>query len=582
MPILLRPCRARLGLSILRAGALVLAAAPLCHAATIGLSADAAPGTSTTFFSFTADYGVIPYVAGVTPGFGNRVSFLGSLANAIPFSDALYTGSPGALSFIFHRGLTQAPGYSPGVAIVGHSPIALFPSGDVAFFATVQFPQSFPLYYGPPGALSIAFRKGDPAPGLPGVTIADFSPSFSPLVSGANMGVSVNLGGAVTPANDTAFFAGPPASLVAVARDGDAVPGSPGVVFDAPGFSNATMNASGRVLFTSGLTGPGVSDHSLWIAGPGAGAYTPVGRTGDPAPGLSASVSLRSFNDSFINNAGQVAFRAQWGTEFSSQTALFGGFPNSLALIARLAFTPAPGASPNASFQSFFELRINGAGRAAFYAALNPPDNVNGLWLTAPLTSAASPALTLIALDTMAAPGTAPGVVFSNVAPGGQRALNMNTRGDIAFPAYVSGPGVTPDTNFGIWAGAPGRLNLVVREGDAFTVAPGDTRIVRDVFLSDAISGGEEGFRSVLNNLGQLTFTLGFADNSYGIFVVQLPHPCPGDANGDGVIDFIDLNAVLSAFGTVGPPGYVGDFNTDGSVDFLDLNSVLSFFGDTC
>lgn len=53
------------------------------------------------------------------------------------------------------------------------------------------------------------------------------------------------------------------------------------------------------------------------------------------------------------------------------------------------------------------------------------------------------------------------------------------------------------------------------------------------------------------------------------------------DANGDGVVDFVDLNIVLSAFSMSGPSASAGDLNGDGVSDFLDLNLVLSQFGQT-
>ncbi|MBX3352573.1 MAG: hypothetical protein KF684_06525 [Phycisphaeraceae bacterium] len=56
---------------------------------------------------------------------------------------------------------------------------------------------------------------------------------------------------------------------------------------------------------------------------------------------------------------------------------------------------------------------------------------------------------------------------------------------------------------------------------------------------------------------------------------------CPGDANGDGVVNFSDLNAVLSAFGQSGA-GIPGDVNGDGVVNFSDLNETLSNFGVDC
>ncbi|MCA9280710.1 MAG: hypothetical protein H6812_13640 [Phycisphaeraceae bacterium] len=59
---------------------------------------------------------------------------------------------------------------------------------------------------------------------------------------------------------------------------------------------------------------------------------------------------------------------------------------------------------------------------------------------------------------------------------------------------------------------------------------------------------------------------------------------CPGDiANGDGMVDVDDLNAILSAFGTsvgIGDPRDTA--NDDGFIDVDDLNVVLGNFGAMC
>jgi hypothetical protein len=64
-----------------------------------------------------------------------------------------------------------------------------------------------------------------------------------------------------------------------------------------------------------------------------------------------------------------------------------------------------------------------------------------------------------------------------------------------------------------------------------------------------------------------------------------VPPLCPGDANGDRVVNFADITAVLANFGSVYPPGVLngpGDANHDGSVTFADVTAVLANFGVPC
>jgi hypothetical protein len=58
---------------------------------------------------------------------------------------------------------------------------------------------------------------------------------------------------------------------------------------------------------------------------------------------------------------------------------------------------------------------------------------------------------------------------------------------------------------------------------------------------------------------------------------------CYADANGDGVVNFGDLNTVLSHFGESGESYYIpGDVVLDSIVNFSDLNAVLAAFGTSC
>ena len=66
--------------------------------------------------------------------------------------------------------------------------------------------------------------------------------------------------------------------------------------------------------------------------------------------------------------------------------------------------------------------------------------------------------------------------------------------------------------------------------------------------------------------------------------VLLAPPVCLGDANADRAVNFTDITAVLTAFGSTGPtsPGIPGDANRDGVVNFSDITSVLSNWGQAC
>jgi hypothetical protein len=78
---------------------------------------------------------------------------------------------------------------------------------------------------------------------------------------------------------------------------------------------------------------------------------------------------------------------------------------------------------------------------------------------------------------------------------------------------------------------------------------------------------------SLQNLVGETTLWL---DNIR--FIGDFPEPNqPGDTNGDGQVDIVDLNNVRNNFGSENPP--VGDTNGDNVVDITDLNAVRNNFG---
>ena len=60
------------------------------------------------------------------------------------------------------------------------------------------------------------------------------------------------------------------------------------------------------------------------------------------------------------------------------------------------------------------------------------------------------------------------------------------------------------------------------------------------------------------------------------------PPECPGDANGDNVVDFADLDLILDRWNTAVVPDTNGDLNGDGFVNFQDLDELLDRWNTSC
>jgi len=71
-------------------------------------------------------------------------------------------------------------------------------------------------------------------------------------------------------------------------------------------------------------------------------------------------------------------------------------------------------------------------------------------------------------------------------------------------------------------------------------------------------------------------------DNNNGLPSPLLTIGCPGDVNGDGVVDTADLGILINNFGLVNPAiqaSLDSDLNGDGVVDTADLGIIISNFG---
>ena len=62
-------------------------------------------------------------------------------------------------------------------------------------------------------------------------------------------------------------------------------------------------------------------------------------------------------------------------------------------------------------------------------------------------------------------------------------------------------------------------------------------------------------------------------------FTISAPAACPADLTGDGMLNFFDVSAFLTAFGD---GDLAADFNGDGVLNFFDVSAFLSAFGAGC
>ena len=383
-------------------------------------------------------------------------------------------------------------------------------------------------------------------------------------------------GTAVNPDNNEVVLLSDGVTTDVVMRKGDVAPTTASSLFTTFAISLLQLNDNGVVLTRNFLNDPN-SNTAVWSAWRGhPGAMSLVARQGDPTPlGEPFGGGFLSFGEMAINNAGQTLFL---------QDAV-----NNLGDARRGLWRNAGGATQTMCLQGmpsptgFNYLRPEGArasinpdGVMAYTATIQGP-GINLANDTVIVRRLSNGVESLVVREGDQAPGLPNGVVFFNPGFTGQMILDDRR---VIFRSLLSGPGIHEGNRDTLWIsrnGAPPAL--LIRTGQMMAV-DGPIKTVQD-FTVALSAGSESGTRSGVSQLGQVALRVVFTDDTEAIIVASAVSACPGDVNGDGVVDFLDLNAVLSGFGHIGDV-VDADLDLDGDVDFMDLNAVLSHYGVQC
>ena len=478
---------------------------------TTALSGQAAPGAAgRTFTAFGA-----PRVDHVGAG---QVMFPATLSGSAPgtvdglWAQGEFFGSPPQL-------LAARGGAAPGVT---GSTFASFGEWTVnsrtpqATFAATASNGVSGVWRGTPGNVQLLAAQGQAAPGdEAGSTFTSFS-DLHGSSSASSFRATVNTPGG----SQTGIWWGTPGALRLFARTGQVAPGAGGSRFASIGRPAMMFTELGQVAFQAALDTPGpLPDQGIWWGAPQFNLIR-LHRSGDMAPSTGGA-AYNTFDDPRWSNQHHLSFRATLrGLDISTQndTAIFAGEWDAPRLVARTG-SAAPGVS-GARFSGLGQpMQSAGTDVVSFLAQLSgdgvTASNDDSVWSTG---GGGSP-VKMLAREGLPAPGAA-GAVFSSFETPAADTLT-------AFVATLSGAGVDASNDRGVWVGSPfmEEARLILREGDALAVAPGDLRVIRNLTIAPSRNPGS-GESSWGAYATAFAFAAEFTDGSSGVFTVSyIPEP---------------------------------------------------------
>lgn len=198
--------------------------------------------------------------------------------------------------------------------------------------------------------------------------------------------------------------------------------------------------------------------------------YKVVALQGEPAGSAGRNAVYGIFGvDPRIGPNGHVVFGGFVNNNGAANYAIWTGLPGEIRALA-VQGDEVPGRSEE-TLDVFFGSSgapywICDDGSVGFQARLSPSNDV-GYWLGMP------GALEEVAITNNPVPGV-PGATFKAIPPG--LGFLANGESEVMLKGTMQGGGTTPENDTAVWAGTPGELEILAREGDQ---APGLPSAVR-------------------------------------------------------------------------------------------------------
>jgi hypothetical protein len=233
-------------------------------------------------------------------------------------------------------------------------------------------------------------------------------------------------------------------------------------------------------------------------------------RMEDPAPGISGAQFL-AFSALAYNNLGQAAFV---GTYIQPSLSAVGSgiWMGSHGQLQRVLKDGDLLPDSDLRLLTVSGVLLNDAGELALgLVATNAAGMLHsGLWAGTP------GALHLVALQGEPVPGLDPEVTFGSLGTINQ----LEQNGHLAFPARITGPGVTSNNDQTLWLGTLVDPRLLLREGDTVEIEPGVAGVVNTFsVLFPSIRPGT----TAINSHGQMVVAIDFEESlTAGIFLARL------------------------------------------------------------